>query len=529
MSLDGGSSDQSLLHDIVSSLRHELDKLALSARKGAEWVRIPSEGIYAFINDFSAITPDESFYFSGADIPEVRVEEVEPADWDKAGTMASFSAGSEVAELREFHRKEGRGVRGRTGKESKEAPPAPSLTKGAAWASTTKLVEITEADYLKRLLKIRGETQHYHRWGIGGGKKRYHYWQKTPVRTGSKRIGIEGDVDAGVLDGDADTEPTDVKSPGSQAKKKEKRRVWSKADLRRYTVNCHPALARAMVKILAEPNGKEMVRRYMANAAPMVAAEFERVTGRKTAGLSIHFDSNMPHWNIWHSGIEKVICKAGEKEPDRIRYRRTALDFNASGPGLLAWNRVRRSYERQKLDFSENCKWTKKELDDAEKECKERQDRRPGDWTVNERADAVLEQLLVKDGWGKQVDAGFTEFVENEIKRYAAGMAGREAKNLKKIAGEMPLQKVQDLAGSLLELQHKVTKMEQAALKQEKELKGLRRLRELVVRFIDRLLETAKIAKLYAVVGRKAAEIFGLIGKETGRELPAYDKVDPNL
>jgi len=382
--------------------------------------------------------------------------------------------------------------------------------------------------YLKRLLKIRQETQVYHRWGIGGsGGRRYRYWQKTPVRTGSKSIAIEGDVDAGVLDGEADTEPAVTKRSGSQGKKKEKRRVWSKADLRRYTVNCHPALARAMVKILAEPNGKEKVRQYMAEAAPMVAAEFERVTGRKTAGLSIHFDSNMPHWNIWHSGIEKVTCKESEKESDQIRYRRTALDFNASGPGLLAWNRVRLSYERQKLDFSENCKWTLKELDDAEKECMTRQGRRPGDWTVNERADTVLEQLLVENGWGEHVEAGFTEFVENEMKRYAAGMAGREAKNLKKIAGEMPLEKVQDLAGSLLELQHKVTKMEQAALEQEKELTRLRRLRELVVQFINRLIEGKKIVNFLAAIGRNAAGIFRSIGKEVGRELPAQDKNTP--
>jgi hypothetical protein len=344
------------------------------------------------------------------------------------------------------------------------------------------------------------------------------YWKKTPVRTGSKltksSVKIDGDGDAGLLDNNP--------KQGLQKTQAEsnKRTVWSKSDFRRYTINSHPALARAMSRILKKPGGKEKALGFMKEAAPEIAAEFQRVTGRMVMGISVHFDSNMPHWNLWHCGIERVLYKISVKAKDRTRYRRTAFNLNASGPGLLAWDRVRRSFARQKKDFGLTCKWTLKELNDAESVCMQRQGRRPGDWVVNEMADKILEELMIQDGWCIEVDDGFAEFVDHEVMRYEAGMAGRGAKNLKKVAGEMQLNEAQDLAGSVLDLRQVLKKAKQAELELEKELKGLRRLRELMRQFLDRLVSTGKMVKLLDLVGRQAREIFGLIAKEIGRDLP---------
>lgn len=523
MGINGGSSDRSLWHDIVSSLIHQIDKLGFATHGSADWVRIPNEGIYKFKNDFSAIKAEESVYLAGIEIPEVRVQNLKPERWDESGTMASFSANSEVAALRDFFRKNARGIRGPSGGKSKEMPPRPPVLSDPPEA--TKLTLMTEAAYIRALVRIREETTDYHRWTTGA--KGRLYWKKTPVRTGSEvikikgEIKIEGDGDAGLLD--KDTEPAS-KETGASSGNANERTVWSKSDLLRYTVNSHPALARALTRILPGPNGKEKVRQYMQEAAPKVAAEFERNTGRKVMGVSVHFDSDTPHWNFWHCGIERVIYKISEKGKDRARYRRTAFNLNAAGPGLLAWDRVRRSFARQNMDFRLTCKWTQKELDDAESACKKRQGRRPGDWVVNEMADKVLEELLVKGGWHEHVEVGFTEFVANEMSRYSAGMAGRGAKNLKNVADVMQLHDMQDLAGTLLDLQQKFKKSQQAELQIEKELNGLRRLRELVLRFLDRLVSTGKILKLLGLVGRQAAVTFGLIAKEVGRELPGQDQ-----
>ncbi len=509
MGVNGDSSDRSLWHDIVSSLIHKIDKSGFATRGGAEWVRIPNQGIYKFENDFSAIKDEESIYMAGISIPEVRVTKLKPEPWDESGTMASFSANSEVAALRQYSRKND-GIDGLTDEANlKGLPPLQNNPP-----TGNKLRVMTETDYLAALIRVREETTHYHRWT--SGEKGRMYWKKTPVRTGSEvaksKVVIEGDNDASIFD--------HLLVQGLQKAKGAKRTVWSKSDFRRYTINSHPALARAMSRILKEPGGKEKVLGFMKEAAPEIAAEFERVTGRMVMGLSVHFDSNMPHWNLWHCGIERVNYKIRDNGNDRIRYRRTAFNFNASGPGLLAWDRTRRSFERQGRDFSQTCKWTQKELDDAESECKKRQGRRPGDWVVNEFADKVLEKLLINDGWQPEVEDGFTAFVDNEVRRYEAGMAGRGVKNLKKIAGEMQLNEVQDLAGSLLDLRQELKKAQQAEIEITKELKSLRLLRELMQRFWDRLISTGKMVKLLELVGKQAREIIGLIAKEIGRNLP---------
>lgn len=518
MGINGDSSDRSLWHDIVSSLIHKMDKLAFASREGADWVRIPKDGIYKFENDFSAIKDEDSIYLAGIDIPEVRVAHLKPEPWDESGTMASFSVNSEVAKLRHYTRENACDIPAERADVSMDRSPAFSENPKA-----TKLKLMTEAAYFRALVKVREETTDYHRWT--SGPERRMYWKKTPVRTGSKltktSVKIDCDGDAGVLDNDSEQGVQKTQAESN------KRTVWSKADLRRYTVNSHPALARAMSRILKEPNGKEKVLKFMETAAPEIAAEFERVTGRMVMGISVHFDSNMPHWNLWHCGIERVIYRIKEEGKDRIRYRRTAFNLNASGPGLLTWDRVRRSFERQGRDFSLTCKWTQRELDDAESECKKRQGRRPGDWVVNEFADKVLEKLLIKGGWQTEVEDGFTAFVDNEVKRYEAGMAGRGAKNLKNVARDMQLNEAQDLAGSLLEFKQALNKAEQAGLKMQKELDRLRRLRDFVLQFLDRLFSSGKMDKFLESIGKQAREIFRLIAKEVGRDQP--NKGGPEL
>ena len=514
MGINGDASNRSLWHDIVSSLIHQIDKSGFASRGGAEWVRIPNEGIYKFENDFSAIKAEESIYMAGICIPEVRVTKLKPEPWDESGTMASFSANSEVAALRQYSRKNDGTDELTHESDLKGLPPFQSNPP-----TGNKLRLMTETDYLEALIRVREETTNYNRWTSGEAGRMY--WKKTPVRTGSEvakpKVKIDGDEDASILDS--------LSMHGLPKAKGGKRTVWSKADLRRYTINSHPALARAMSRILKEPDGKRKVLDFMKEAAPEIAAEFERVTGRMVMGISVHFDSNMPHWNLWHCGIERVKYKIRDNGNDRVRYRRTAFNLNASGPGLLAWDRTRRSFERQGRNFNETCKWTQKELDEAESMCRHRQGRRPGDWVVNEFADKILEELLIKDGWGAEVEDGFTEFVNHEDMRYEAGMAGRGAKNLKKVAGEMQLNEVQDLAGSLLDLRQVLKKAQQAEIEVQKELKSLRRLKDLMQRLWDLLLKTGKMAKLLELIGRQAREIFGLITKEIGRNLP--DKNGP--
>ncbi|WP_424313181.1 hypothetical protein [Haloferula sp.] len=482
-------------------------------------MRIPTEDKYKFRNDFSVIKAKESIYLAGIDIPEVRAENWEPELWDGSGTLASFSASSEVAAVRDFFRKNARGVRGASGGNSKNMPPRPPAVTNAPDGQLLTLA--SEIEYRQSLVKVREEAYHYHRWT--SGEKGRKQWKKTPTRTGSDVIKIEGDSDGSSLDQQSES----ALPPTEDAAKM--RTVWSKSDLRRYTINCHPALARAMTRVLSERNGKEEVRGFMKAAAQGIADAFEKITGRKVMGISVHFDSNTPHWNLWHCGLERVLYRIRENGKDRTRYRRTAFNLNATGPGLLAWDRVRRSFQRQGKDFQQICKWTQMELEEAEARCMERQGRRPGDWVVNEVADNILEGLMFKAGWDQHVESGFSEFVAHEVMRYETGMAGRGARNLKKLANEKPIQEIHDLAGSLIEFRQKLKKAQQASLELEEELIGLRRIRDLMVQFWDRLRSTRKLARLFVLVGRQARGILRSIGKEIGRNFQDQDRDTPDI
>lgn len=291
--------------------------------------------------------------------------------------------------------------------------------------ATPELSRVGPLEHLKWLRLVRDNSRTYHRWGTGADLRLQ--WKPTPASTRTKSI--EGDTGPGDLDvviERIEGDPPSVVVPA----KRTIREVREGSDLRRFTVNTHPALARALAKMMAAGE-KDQVIVIMAELAPGVAAKFQEITGRRCVALSVHFDSNMPHWNIWHIGSERVIYPIGMKE--RERFRRTAFDLNSSG-NLLAWHRTRLAFERLGKDFKALSSRTVNELQKCLKRAMDRQDRPPGDWTINEEADRLLEDALRVNGKATEIEEGFAEFVENEERRYRDGGAGREPKDGRKLA-----------------------------------------------------------------------------------------------
>jgi hypothetical protein len=433
MALDGGSADKQIGHDNSASKLHMDDKAKFADRQG-DYILIPKNGEFAFKNDFSAIHPKEAPFFVCGCIPEVRVDGIAPEAWDASGTMASFSAGSEVAALRDFKREKGMRRRGPDGVADAEdlevgdklPPPAPPCSAGLR---ELILQKVEWGVYRAALLAVRNATQTIKRWG--SGEKGRGQWKPAPVS--QTTMLVEGEELAEILDsGSAGLKYSDPKSgqPSNESAPLggtacEKEKLLVRFDLRRFTVNSHPALARAMAKLLADGKKGEVMK-MMEDSLPRIIREFEHVTGRRVIGASIHWDADLPHHNLWHSGLERVIFKKeGGKGKDRMRYRRTAMNLGSSGPGLRAWRRTQLAFERLGKSF---CPYTAEQLLKEEKKKLELQGRMPGDWTINAAADAALEELLVDGGFKKQVAEGFEEFVANEENRYGAGMAGRLAR-----------------------------------------------------------------------------------------------------
>lgn len=412
MGLKGSCSDESFEHDHVASWQHERDKRAQQQRLegNVQWIPILMSEDLKFHNDFSAFGNDEALYFCFGGIPEVRAADLEPKAWDASGSLASYAAGSQIAAYREFRRSNERQRRGRKKKGQIEAefgPPAPQV-EIAPLRDALNLEPIDPKTYKAMLRMVRDETLHYHCWGTGGGGR--GQWKKVPTATKIKIS--EGILPAELLDCDDGTEGIMQTEPISELK--------TAYEMERMTVNTHPALARALVKLLAAGH-KDKVRELMIQSIPQIVRKFEEVTGRKVVGLSIHWDSDLPHWNLWHTGLERVIYNKG-KGADRTRYRRTAINLNSSGPGLRAWRRAQLALERL---GKPTCPATIIELNKAEQKAMEDQGRLPGDWQINDAADAVLEELLSQSGYKNLVDQGFSEYVENEEKRYEAGLAGK--------------------------------------------------------------------------------------------------------
>lgn len=370
MAKNAHRTDRLLQDDQMKSLIHQRDKSASSSRKIAKWLPFPPKEAHAIPNDFTIVTSKDANYFARLDIPEVRAEGIAIESWDKSGTLASFSAGSEVAAVWKSRR-----IRKGSDEHSESLTSTHPSTSPEPQLS--ELMEMNHAAFVLSLARLRDEVKIYHQ--LSTGENRRQFWKKRSVSN---------------------------KAGGS--------------DLARYTVKCHSALARAMARILKMPGGEAQILKYMVDAATSVIVKFQSVTGRMVLGLAIDFSSGSPAWHLWHSGVERVIYKAGEG-CDQIRYRRTAHNLNVGGSRLLNWDRVRKSFQRVGIDFVETCTWTWREYREAELKCWMRQGRRPGDWVIHETADAALEQILVNNGWNDLVDAGFLDFIGREKMRYRCG------------------------------------------------------------------------------------------------------------
>jgi len=449
MALDGGSGDKQIGHDNSACQLHLDDKVKFGERQG-DYILIPKDREFAFENDFSAIRPEEApFFICGDGIPEVRVDGIAPEAWDASGTMASFSAGSEVAALRDFKRKLGARRRGPDSEGDTEdlddgdtlPPPAPPCSAGPR---DLDLKKVEWGVYRASLLLVRNATRTIKRWG--SGEEGRGQWKPAPVS--QRTVLVEGEELAELLDSASGSLKYTVAKSGKPADEIKKlggtlwetKKMLVRYDLRRFTVNTHPALARAMALLLADGKKGEVMK-MMEDSLPAIIREVERVTGRRVVGASIHWDANLPHWNLWHSGLERVLFKKG-KGKDRLRYRRTAMNLGSSGPGLRAWRRAQLAFERLGRSF---CPFTAEQLHKEERKKLESQGRMPGDWTINAAADAVLEELLTDGSFEKQVAEGFEQFVNNEENRYSAGMAGRLAREDREgLAQE--IRKLQELA-----------------------------------------------------------------------------------
>ena len=278
-----------------------------ACRNDVDWIGIPTGGEFKFENDFSAFGKDEAVYFVFGGIPVVRADELKPEPWDASGTMASYSTGSQIAAYREFKRGQGRERRGRKADGKAEFGPEAPPSDVVPVRDDLDLRSSLDPKTYKALLRmVRDETSKYHCWGSGAEGR--GQWKKVPIATKVKIT--EGMLPAELLDRDEEVD-------GCQADEKVVE-VKTAHEMARATVNAHPALARALAKLLAAGQ-KDKVRELMVQSIPRVVSKFEDVTGRKVVGLSIHWDADLPHWNLWHTGLEKVIFKKG-KGKERERY-----------------------------------------------------------------------------------------------------------------------------------------------------------------------------------------------------------------
>ena len=182
-----------------------------------------------------------------------------------------------------------------------------------------------------------------------------------------------------------------------------------------------------------------ILRRVADRVSPLLGAKIEEVTGRKVVAESDHWDTKLFHKNFWNHGCERVRYMVDGEA--RTRVRRTAFNLNSSG-GLLAHDRLRRTFARMGKDFRDYAPEKVAELDKIEDQAKLRQGCLPGDWEINTYADEVMEDALKAEGLEKYVDQGFEEFLAHEILRHESGFGMKmSAKDLAErkaaIAGEI--------------------------------------------------------------------------------------------
>jgi hypothetical protein len=283
---------------------------------------------------------------------------------------------------------------------------------------------------------------------------------------------------------------------------------------------------------------------------------FEEIYERYAICLGEHDDSGQFHNDIWSTGIyeenvtdsgavvtgkanAEVAVKPGKEKTVRLRKLFRAYGV---GVGMASFDRHRRALEEAGLSGAEVMGWTAEVLARNAEVAAGRK-----------RAKCAVEGQVCEEARDLRMYSKLDEFVAAKLKaldpqiydRAAAeyvvflndGYAGKKL-GLKEETAEISKLKrrIEDLeatvkmtkgADALLEIQQKLKQSQQAELKMTKELKSLRLLRELMLRLWDRLLSTGKMVKLLDLVGRQAREVFGLIAKEIGRDLP--DKKGPEI
>ncbi|MGB6221632.1 hypothetical protein [Haloferula sp.] len=283
---------------------------------------------------------------------------------------------------------------------------------------------------------------------------------------------------------------------------------------------------------------------------------FELIYKRHAVCLGEHDDSGQFHNDIWHTGIyEKIVNDSGAVVSGKlsselpvqpggemtIRYRQVFRRYGVS-VGMTSFDRHRRALEDSHLPASIVMGWTAEVLERNSKSAAKIKRAKSGtqmqvceearDLRMYSALDAfVTAKLRPLDP--EIYDRAAAEYVAFLKTGYAEGKLGLEAETAQISKLKRRIKDLENLVtmtkdgGALLDLQQKLKEAQQAELEIEKELKLLRRLWKLVLRFLDRLQETGKMNKLLGVVGRQAREILGLITKEVGRELPVQDKNAP--
>lgn len=481
MSLTGNSSYHAFKHDLIESLEHRIDKAILGARKEIIFVPMPVDRSLEFRNEFPDGLSKKGTYLS-AQSRKVQNASWKPEEWEKSGNLSSFSVASEVGvmELKKF------------GEKKIDLPisaplPVPVLTG------------ISGEQHFQSLCNIRAESSVYHRFGKGAGGR--DQWKKTPVSTSTVQWEGEEDssadpyldtfqvlleaakirdelkrtkhIENAVSEIEAAAAATvGIDSPEEKEKgkaHKKKRVSAAPSDLRRYTVNSSPPLARAMLKALLNKTAgatEETLRCLLIELAPKVVEEFQRITGRCVVGVSIHWDSDLPHLNLWHTGLEKVEFQ--HKGKTKVRFRRTAMNLNSSG-GLLAWDRTERAFARLGENLHAFSPVTVDELRKGEARAHKRQNRPAGDIALNRFFDVQLEAELIKSGYEKEIGEGFHEFVENEKRRYSAGAAGKGARSFRQLIERKT--ELENKVGSLESMSQQLTTEKAQKAKLEKSLR----------------------------------------------------------
>lgn len=442
MSLLGDASIRALLHDLIETEVHRRDREYFKNTSDGVWLRVPRDISLDFINIFPSELSTRGDYLLAPEVCLVR-HDGPPEEWDIAGTMASFSAGSEVAKLRR-HQKAKTEEKAKNGR--KLPPPPDRLRKGGY--SKVKFKEVKPEDYFIRLLVEKRTSYQYHSRGSGAGGRLQ--WKPYPVRTTTKQNthdDIDGDAYLESFEkilqsfGKGEALRSDVAHPG-------KTKPTPKGNLRRYTVNSNPAHARAILIALQAGYHPEEMRQLFKNLAGELAGKFEQITGRRIIGTSIHWDSNLPHFNFWHTGIEPVEYSVEKRV--KMRYRRTAWNLNSSG-GMIAWERLDRAL-MEEGGLASLSPSTKAELDRAIARCLQRQGREPGDLALNRFVDAKIELELLRMGLEREINQGLVEWINNERNRYEVGIAGFESKSFKQC-----IERKRELEAKIAEMEEQVT------------------------------------------------------------------------